>query len=173
MQRYDFNIRYKQRSEIYLADALSRAYPDHSVPQSPLHSEFCHNMEGRFNRIPTNLPQAAKAGIRSHKQEKYLNEQIPSGWPSQKSEVPPEAHPYVKCQDELSAQEGILFKGSRIIIPTAPRQEILQKVHEGYLGVESSLRRVREALYWALMSSEIKDYVSNCSVCNTIQLSQV
>ena len=49
---------------------------------------------------------------------------------------------------------------------------MLQKVHEGHLGVESCLRRAREVFYWPLMSSEIKDYVSNCSVCAAVQPSQ-
>ena len=44
MQRHDFNITYKKGSEMYLADALSRAYPDqYTAPQSQ--SEFCHAME--------------------------------------------------------------------------------------------------------------------------------
>jgi len=30
---------------MYLADALSRAYPDQSVPQSSPQSEFCHTVE--------------------------------------------------------------------------------------------------------------------------------
>ena len=98
-----------------------------------------------------------------------LKEYIMTGWPSQKSKVQPEACPYF---NELSVQEGILFKGSRIIIPVALRREMLRKVHEGHLGIESCLKRAREALYWPLMSSEIKDYVSNCSICNTIQPSQ-
>ena len=49
---------------------------------------------------------------------------------------------------------------------------MLQKIHEGHLGVESCLRRAREVFYWPLMTSEVKDYVSNCSVCNTVQPSQ-
>ena len=45
-------------------------------------------------------------------------------------------------------------------------------MHDGHLGVESCLRRAREVVYWPLLNSEIKDYVSNCSVCNTLQPSQ-
>ena len=30
---------------MYLADALSRAYPEHSIPSSVPQSEFCHAME--------------------------------------------------------------------------------------------------------------------------------
>ena len=52
-----------------------------------------------------------------------------------------------------------MFKGSRIVLPTALRKEMLLKIHEGHLGVESCLRQAREVFYWPLMSSEIKDYV--------------
>ena len=68
---------------------------------------------------------------------------------------------YVKCQDELSAHEGIPFKGNTSIIPADLHREIIQKIHEGHLGVESCLRRAREAFNWPLLTSEIKDYVSN------------
>ena len=49
---------------------------------------------------------------------------------------------------------------------------MLQMVYEEHLGVKSCLRRAREVFYWPLMNSEIKDYVSNCSVCNAVQPSQ-
>ena len=88
------------------------------------------------------------------------------------TQVPLKIRTYVKCHDELSIQDGILFKGSRIIIPTLLRKEMIQRVHESHLGVESCLRRAREVFYWPLLNSEIKDYVSNCSVCNTLQPSQ-
>ena len=80
---------------------------------------------------------------------------------------------YVKCQDELSPDEGTLFKGNTSIISADLHREIIQKIHEGHLGVESCLRRAREAFYWPLITSEIKDYVSNCSIlCNAVQPSQ-
>ena len=66
-------------------------------------------------------------------------------------------------------QDDILFKGSQIVLLTVLRREMLLKIHEGHLGVESCLRRARELFYWPRMSSEIKDYVSNCSVCNITQ----
>ena len=121
MQRYDFIIRYKRGSEMYLADALSRAYPDLPVPQSPLQSEFCHTMEmldlaEHLPISPKRLKQIQEA-TGMDRALQALKEYIISGWPSQKSKVQPEACPYFKCQDELSVQEGILFKGSRIIIP--------------------------------------------------------
>ena len=176
MQRYDFNITYKKGSEMYLADTLSRAHLEHSVPLTLPQSEFCHAIE--LLDLKEHLPISSKRlkqiqeATNTDSTLQTLQERILLGWPLHKSEVPLEVRPYAKCHDELSAQEGILFKGSRIIIPAALRREMLQKVHEGHLGVESCLRRAREVFYWPLMSAEIKDYVSNCSVCNVIQPSQ-
>ena len=45
LQRYDLNVTYKRESEMYLVDALSRAYPAQSVPLSSPQSEFCHSVE--------------------------------------------------------------------------------------------------------------------------------
>ena len=42
---------------------------------------------------------------------------------------------------------------------------MIQKVHEGHLGVESCLRRGREAYYWPLMNAGIRDHIRN--FCNT------
>ena len=37
-------------------------------------------------------------------------------------------------------------------------------IHEGRLGIERSKARVREALYWPGMSSEITEMISRCSI---------
>ena len=161
---------------MYLADALSRAYPVHSEPQSTQQSEFCHAMEvmDLTEHLPIStkrLKQIQEATTKDSTLQ-VLQQQIVSGWPQQKSSMPQETRPFMKCQDELSVQDGILFKGSRIILPRVLRREMLQKIHDGHLGVESCLRRAREVFYWPLMCAEIKDYVSNCSVCNAVQPSQ-
>ena len=49
---------------------------------------------------------------------------------------------------------------------------MIQKVHKGHLGVKSCLKRAKEVFFWPLINAEIKDYVSNCSDCNTLRPSQ-
>ena len=158
---------------MYLADALSRAYPEDSVPSSIPQPEFCHVLEQLelAEHLPIStkrLKQIQEATIADHNLQ-VLQETILTGWPSNKSQIPSEIKPYMKCHDELTMQDGILFKGSRIVIPAAIRKEMIHKVHEGHLGVESCLQRAREVLYWPLMNEEIRDYISNCSICNTLR----
>ena len=40
------------------------------------------------------------------------------------------------------------------------------------MGIEGSLRRAREPYYWPFMNTELKDFISKCSVCNTIRPDQ-
>ena len=61
--------------------------------------------------------------------------------------------------------DGIILKGDRIVVPLAMRKEMLQRIHHGHMGIEKSKRRARDALYWPLMSKQIAEMVSRCTVC--------
>ena len=37
--------------------------------------------------------------------------------------------------------------------------------HATHNGIEGCLRRVRECLFWPMMASDVKEYVSKCDVC--------
>ena len=76
---------------------------------------------------------------------------------------------YWSYRDELSAQNGVLFKGQRVIIPEKMRSEMLRKVHDAHLGQEACLRRARETLFWPGMTAAVKDLVSPCDACNTFR----
>ena len=79
---------------------------------------------------------------------------------------------YWAYRDELSAQNGVLFKGSRVIIPNSMRPEMLVRKHSSHLGAESCLRKARDVFYWPNMSNEIRDMVGQCSACNEYHQSQ-
>ena len=49
---------------------------------------------------------------------------ILQGWPLGKSSTPAEAQPYFNCHDELSVQNGIIFRGERIVVPSTFRHEM-------------------------------------------------
>ena len=80
---------------------------------------------------------------------------------------------YWAYRDELSTQNGVLFKGSRIIIPNSMRPEMLVRIHSSHLGAESCLPKARDVFYWPNMSNEIRDKVGQCSACNEYQQSHM
>ena len=38
-------------------------------------------------------------------------------------------------QKELSVEDGLILKGTRIVIPTKQQEAILKLIHEGHLGL--------------------------------------
>ena len=75
--------------------------------------------------------------------------------------------PYFSYRDELTIQDGVIFRGERIVVPTSLRHSMKEKVHAGHMGINSSLRRARNLIYWPQMSTDIRHYVETCGVCAT------
>jgi len=90
---------------------------------------------------------------------------IAKGWPNSKMEIDPAARPYFDVRDELAEQDGLIFKGSRVIIPKAGRPHVIKQMHNSHMGIASSLRRARDLVYWPGMNSDIKQAVEQCDTC--------
>jgi transposase InsO family protein len=69
-------------------------------------------------------------------------------------------------------QDGLIFKGDRVVIPVKLRKDITTRIHASHIGVEGCLRRAREAVYWPGMNAEVKDTISKCDTCNTYSTKQ-
>ena len=78
---------------------------------------------------------------------------------------------YRTFRDELAVADGLIFKGSSIVIPKALRKTILSQIHEAHLGIERSKLRARELVFWPGMSKQIEDMVCNCSTCQELRFS--
>ena len=47
-------------------------------------------------------------------------------------------------RDELSVQDGLIFKGERVVVPKAARSGLLKSIHNSHLGVNGCLNIARE-----------------------------
>ena len=151
---------------MYLADILSCAYlPTTSRSVAEEEVERIHAVDF----LPISEPQlveiqretAADPTLQSLKQV-ILNE-----WPDRKEALPPELYPYYNVRDELTAQDGILFKGLKCLIPSSIRVKIRSRLHGAHTGIESCLRRARKTVYWLGLNADIREYISECEVCCT------
>lgn len=73
---------------------------------------------------------------------------------------------------ELSQVQGILLKGCKIVIPASMKREMLEKIHQGHLGINKCKARARETLFWPGMNSDIETFVQKCDVCRKYAYSQ-
>jgi hypothetical protein len=44
---------------------------------------------------------------------------------------------------------------------------MLIELHSAHQGLESSMRRARESIYWPHINQEIRDYIGRCDACST------
>ena len=77
---------------------------------------------------------------------------ITQSWPDDRKDLPPEAIPYFHFRDEFSVQDGLIFKGSRIVIHAETRKEIREALHIPHCRTEGSLHRACECVYWPGMN---------------------
>ena len=184
LQKYSLCLQYTKGTAMYIADTLSRAFVPttwkdnddtievFSIQQQKLDqdlsvinfAETVNVTEQRFKQIQ----------VHSYQDEalQTLKSVILTGWPDSKAEVPVIIREYWTIRDELAVQDGVVFKGARLIVPKTLRKEMLTRIHASHMGVESCLRKSRDTLFWPNMNSEIRDHVEKCSVCNEYSANQ-
>ena len=152
LQRYDIELKYKQGKHMYIADTLSRAYLKTNDKDSKTQDEILcvrSDIEQEVEKI--NMAdylviskERQNLIIEATKQDKTLEKLIrviEHGWDT--THIPQELDPYYNIRDELSVQNGIIYKGDRCVIPQKMRKEIMGQIHT-HIGIEGCLKRARE-----------------------------
>ena len=79
---------------------------------------------------------------------------------------------YWNSRDELTIEDGMVYKGHRLVIPFKERSGIVKSLHESHIGIEGTLRRARDIVYWPGITAQLKDHLSRCGICNRYQPEQ-
>ena len=186
LQKFDLRVSYKKGSEMYLADTLSRAFRVSKSVQSEAAEDvvFIEDTRGEAEKeletidMVQYLPvsEATQSAIQKATESdvvmRELKTAIRQGWPATKEEVPDSIRDYFPFREELTMQNGLIFKGERLVIPGSLRKDMLMKIHASHIGVQGCLRRAREVLYWPGMSKEVEEYVATCETCSSFSLEQ-
>ena len=64
-----------------------------------------------------------------------LKHTITNGWPNSIKEVLPKTQAYWTFCEELTIKDGLVLKGTRIVIPKTKCKQVLTMTHEGHLGL--------------------------------------
>ena len=80
-------------------------------------------------------------------------------------EVPQEIQKYWTFHEELTIEDGLILKGTRIIIPDEKREEILKQIHEGHLGLNKCQMHAKETVYWPGLNDQLEQLILNCQLC--------
>ena len=152
---------------MFLADTLSRAYVEgEQVVRKMPNSDVCSIKERLFAFELEQVKHADELGVSSRlkrlREEKAKDEElqilsdiIHEGWPETIAHAPKfdrrrkqVIELYWNCRDELTTEDGLMYRGDRLVIPVGECSNIVKSLHESHIGVEGTLRRARNIIYW-------------------------
>ena len=106
--------------------------------------------------------------IRKHQKKdpvcQKLAEFCRSGWPDKRT-LSTDLKPYLSVSAQLSVTNGLLLRGSRIIVPPSLRKTLLERLHSGHQGVTKCRERARQSIWWPGLSKQLDELVHNCPEC--------
>ena len=95
-----------------------------------------------------------------------LKKLIIQGWPKDFKECPLLVRSYWNFRDELLIVDGVVVKGTCIVIPTKLCPELLSLLHDdSHLGTDKCIQRAKGSVYWPNISDDIKAIVNKCEKC--------
>ena len=152
LQRFNLSVSYKPGSQMVLADHLSRAAQHETLKTAEPFQVFSLKLETLDPMLALKItPERLEQLQRSTGQDdtlQTLRTTILTGWPMQKEEVPFKIREYWSYRDELTVHNGVLFKGSRVVIPQRLEPEVKSRIHSSHLGVEACLRKAKDTVFW-------------------------
>ena len=166
---YDADIQYLEGKKMFIADTLSRAYLKNNENDNEAEFETVNAVM----HLAMSEEQIAKIRTATSKDQviSTLKATIQHGWPDKK-DVPTVVGEYYNFRDELAVSDGLVFRGERLVIPRELRGEMTAELHSGHTGVEGSLRRAREAVYWPGMTEDVRRATQKCEVCQIYNQAQ-
>ena len=155
LQAYDATVLNHPGKKMFLADTLSRAYI-HGVNQEWVDDED-DVKEAEYIPVTERRLLELRSATKEDRSMQQLEQVIVEGWPEEKIHLDPEVRPYFSMRDEMTVQDGLIFRGNRVVVLMTQRAVLKEKLHSKHLGIEGCCRRARECLYWPNMNSDIRD----------------
>ena len=91
---------------------------------------------------------------------------VKEGWPHAFSE---ELKDFKKLENSLSTENGCVFYGLRVIIPSTLRNHILKLLHLGHFGMQRMKQLSRSTVYWPRIDFDIENLCRKCTSCGQFQ----
>ena len=62
-------------------------------------------------------------------------------------------------------EDGLILKGTRIVILDEKREDILKQIHEGHLGLNKCQMHAKKTVYWPGLNDQLEQLILNCQLC--------
>ena len=162
LENFDYRVEYVPGKDNIEADYLSRV----EIPNPTKEKESTQEMSCVYFTNDT-LPTRDK--IKEHQlKDSHIKDAITQIETSQ--EV---SSGIYRSYKNLNIADGILWKGSRILIPETLQKMLIQEYHGQYHpGVENTILLLKTRFYWRGMEKTITDFVGRCRTCIQTKVSK-
>ena len=145
-----------------LADCLSQVGgPQDSIKLPKL---SVYQIESQLNARSDSLQQLREA-TQTDDTLAFFKYTIHQGWLSSIKELPSQGQPFWAFREDLTIEDGLILKGTRIIIPSKKQDTILKLIHEGHLGLTKFKVHAKEMMYWLGLNEQLEKLILNCPLC--------
>lgn len=166
LQLLSFSIElvYRPGKELVLADTLSRSCPAGTQIHEDLGTDpLLQVCKVVIQSEETNC-KYAKATLLDEELTVVLR-MVKEGWPTFKKGCPQRALPFWNIRLSLTTIDGLLFYGSRLVVPNSLRAEVLRSLHKAHQGVTKVLQRAESSVFWPGIRRRVEDTTMACGPC--------
>ena len=172
LRAFDYEIQHIPGTQNVTADMFSRT-PCSEPSDSDLEEVMvCQLFE---ERVIADLPASGRCLSQLRDSQRHdevcakVRKCCVEGWPKYLSSTDTLLRPYWEVQDELTMVDDLLLRGTRIVVPSSERLDILEKIHTGHLGIVKCRARANRSVWWPGMSTLIEEMVNRCSICKELR----
>ncbi|XP_064653072.1 uncharacterized protein K02A2.6-like [Lineus longissimus] len=162
LMAYDYTIHYRRSKDHANSDMLSRFPVDDCQTATELKINY-------FSMVDE-LPVSAEDISEQTRKDPILSRvyhYVMHGWPDQGKD--PDIVEYWKRRDELSADQGCLLWGIRVVIPPKFRSRLLKELHHEHFGMVRMKAMARSYLWYPGIDVDIEALVKSCDACLAFQ----
>ena len=94
-----------------------------------------------------------------------LAKTVHEGWPQSMKDCSKQLLNFWSFRQEISKEDGLLYKNQRLIVPHSERLETLKVLHLGHYAVDKMWLRALETVYWPGINKDIHKQYQSCKTC--------
>ena len=154
--------------ENVIADALSRVCPLQSsnskIKDSNVDVIPVHHITQTALVSKTRL-QELRLATQSDPTLCSLTKIVHESWQQSKKDSPEQLLDFWSFKQEISEEDGLLYKNQRLIMPHSKRLETLKVLHLGHYAVDKMQLGALETVYWPRINKDILKQYQHCKSC--------
>ena len=168
LQGYTFNLRH-QPGKDNPSDYISRHPSISSSPKEQREHQEANLLNLHVNAIiRDDLPSAVtleqmKLATEQDPQMQTLILAIQQGYLNKTARL--KFQPYCQIFDELSVADGLVLRGSKLVVPESLRKQVVTLAHEGYQGIVRTKQFLRATTWFPGMDKRVEKEIEHCMPC--------